>query len=470
MSNNSRKLVLNAFFQRFGHHPAGWLHPGSTDNGRPNLEWYIRAAKLAEAAKFHAFFLADFIGQSGEITANTGKSPNNYQFEPFTLQSVIASHTKHIGLVVTLNTNFNYPYNVARLFTSLDHISGGRAAWNVVAQWPEHTAENFGLQQNPPPHPERYIRAEEFLNVTKALWDTWDDDAFDHPNREARQFYDPAASHPLDFHGKYYASKGVLDFPRPIQGYPVIVQAGNSEEGREFAAKIAELQYCSAQSLDIAKAYYADVKRRLAKYGREEDDLRLTPGLSVVVAETDQEAQDRFGELQLQVDVGNVHFGGFDLSSYDVDGPLPDLPYQESENGKGRFRQQLELARRENLSIRELVLRFRVSRGHLQAIGSVKTVADIIEQWFVERAADGFNVVPPLLPSGFEDFTRLVVPELQRRGIFQTEYTGTTLREVLGFKRPANPNSGVSKSASIACAALTTDQAEAELLRATSSA
>jgi len=441
MANQPRQLVLNAFFQRFGHHPAGWLHPSSTDNGRPNLDWYIRAAKLAEDAKFHNFFLADFIGQGSQAT---GKSPNNYQFEPFTVQSAIATHTRHIGLVVTLNTNFNYPYNVARLFTSLDHISGGRAAWNVVAQWPEHTAENFGLGENPPPHPERYVRAEEFLNVTKALWDTWDDDAFDHPDRANRQFYKPQSAHPLDYQGKYYSSKGLLDFPRPIQGYPVIVQAGNSEEGREFAAKIAELQYCSATSLDLAKAYYADVKRRLAKYGREEDELRLTPGLSVVVAETDQEAQDRFGELQRQVDVSNVHFGGFDLSSYDVDGPLPDLPYQETENGKGRFRQQLELARRENLSIRELVLRFRVSRGHLQAIGSVKTVADIVEQWFVERGADGFNVVPPLLPSGFEDFTRLVVPELQRRGIFHSEYTGATLRESLGFKRPANPNTGKS--------------------------
>ena len=439
MSEKPRQLVLNAFFQRFGHHPAGWLHPSSTDNGRPNLDWYIRAAKLAEDAKFHNFFLADFIGQSGQVT---GTSPNNYQFEPFTVQSAIASHTKHIGLVVTLNTNFNYPYNAARLFTSLDHISGGRAAWNVVAQWPEHTAENFGLSQNPPPHPERYVRAEEFLNVTKALWDTWDDDAFDHPDRANRQFYKPQSAHPLDYHGKYYSAKGLLDFPRPIQGYPVIVQAGNSEEGREFAAKIAEVQYCSATSLELAQAYYADVKRRLAKYGREEDELRLTPGLSVVVAESDQEAQDRFGELQRQVDVSNVQFGGFDLSAYDVDGPLPDLPYKETENGKGRFRQQLELARRENLSIRELVLRFRVSRGHLQAIGSVKTVADIVEQWFVERGADGFNVVPPLLPSGFEDFTRLVVPELQRRGIFQKEYHGNTLRESLGFKRPANPNTG----------------------------
>ena len=437
MSKAPRQLVLNAFFQRFGHHPAGWLHESSTDNGRPDLQWYIRAAKLAEEAKFHNFFLADFIGQGSEAS---GASPSNYQFEPFTLQSVIASQTKHIGLVVTLNINFNYPYNVARLFTSLDHISGGRAAWNVVAQWPEHTAENFGLSANSPPHQDRYVRAEEFLNTTKALWDSWDDDAFDQPDRAGRQFYKPTAAHPVDHQGPYYSVKGLLDYPRPIQGYPVIVQAGNSEEGREFAARIAELQYCSATSIGVAKAYYADVKRRLPKYGRDESDLLLTPGLSVLVAESDQQAQDQFGELQRRVDISNVSFGGFDLSGYDVDGPLPDLPYKETENGKGRFRQQLELARREKLSIRELVLKFRVSRGHVQAVGSAKTVADTIEQWFVERAADGFNIVPPLLPSGFENFARLVVPELQRRGIFHKDYSGTTLRESLGLKRPANPH------------------------------
>ena len=439
MSKKNRQLVLNAFFQRFGHHPSAWLLPESVDNGRPNLDWYLRAAKVAEAAKFHTFFLADFIGRSGTITPETGRLTNNYQFEPLTLLSAIATHTSRIGLVATVNTNFTNPYTVARQFSSLDHISGGRAGWNVVAQWPEHAAANFGFGE-PPPHPERYKRAGEFLQLTKGLWDTWDDDAFDHPNRAARQFYDPVSSHPLNFEGNYSASRGLLDLPRPIQGYPVIVQAGNSDEGREFAAEIAELQYCSVQSLEAAKAYYQDVKRRLPKYGRDEDDLKLTPGLSVVVAETDQEAQDRFGKLQQLVDVSKVEFGGFDLSGYPVDGPLPDLPYKESENGKGRFRQELELARRENLSIRQLVLRFRVSRGHLQVIGSVKKVADTIEQWFVEKGADGFNVVPPILPGGFEDFARLVVPELQRRGIYHKDYEGSTFRENLGLKRPANPN------------------------------
>ncbi len=434
-----RQLVLNAFFQRFGHHPAAWRHPSSSGTGRPDLQWWIKAAKLAEEAKFDAFFLADFIGRSGTVTPETGRNGLSYQFEPFTLLSAIAGATRHIGLVVTANTNYEEPYGVARRLTSLDHISGGRAGWNVVSSFQEHTAKNFGIHE-PRSHEQRYGRAAEFVTVAKSLWDSYDDDTFDHPDRAAGVFYDPGQSHPVDFKGDYLSVDGLLDFPRPIQGYPVFVQAGNSETGREFAAKVAEITYCSAQSLEVAQAYYADVKGRMAKYGRAEDQLKITPGLSVVVAESDAEARDQFGELQALVDMSNLEFGGFDLSQYPLDGPLPDLPYQESENGRGRFRQQLELARKENLTIRQLVLRFRVSRGHMQAIGSVKTVADLMERWFVERGADGFNIVPPYLPSGFQQFVRLVVPELQRRGIFRKEYAGSTFRDHLGLKRPVNPN------------------------------
>jgi len=438
MVTKNRQIVLNVFFQRFGHHLAAWRHPSSTGTGRPDLDWWIKAAQLAEAAKFDTFFVADFIGRSGEITPQTGRGGMSYQFEPFTLLSAIAVSTQRIGLVATVNVNYDEPYSVARKFSSLDHISGGRAGWNVVSSFSEHTAKNFGIDAARS-HEERYERAAEFVTASKALWDTWDDDAFDSPDRAQSIFYDPRSAHPLKLKGKHIATEGLLDLPRPIQGYPVIVQAGNSDAGREFAARVAEMSYCSATSLGVAQDFYADVKGRMAKYGRAEDQLKITPGLSVVVAESDQEAQDKFNELQQLVDVSNVEFGGFDLSAYPVDGPLPDLPYVAPENGKGRFQQQLELARRENLSIRQLVLRFRVARGHLQAIGSVKTVADVMEQWFVERGADGFNVVPPYLPSGFEDFTRLVVPELQRRGLFRKEYEGQTYRENLGLDRPVNP-------------------------------
>jgi FMN-dependent oxidoreductase (nitrilotriacetate monooxygenase family) len=434
-----RQLILNVFFQRFGHHPAGWRHPCSKDDGRPNFDWWLRAAKLAEEAKFHTFFLADFIGRSGVVDKQTGRSGLSYQFEPLTLLSAIAANTQNIGLVATVNINFSDPYNIAREFTSLDHLSGGRAGWNIVSSFNEVTAKNFGISEARG-HEERYARAAEFLNLTKALWDSWDDDAFDSPNQQDGIYFKSGSAHPVNKQGVYYKSEGLLDFPRPIQGYPVFVQAGNSDTGREFAAQHAEMTYCSATSLKVAQEYYADVKGRMAKYGRDPDQLKVSPGLSVVVGKSDQEAQDKFGELQAAVDFSHIEFGGYDLSQYPLDEPLPDLPYQPSENGKGRFLQQLELARRENLTIRQLVLKFRVARGHLQAIGSVKTVADLIEEWFVEQGADGFNVVPPLLPQGFEDFTRLVVPELQRRGIFRKEYSAGTYRDNLGLHLPSNAN------------------------------
>jgi FMN-dependent oxidoreductase (nitrilotriacetate monooxygenase family) len=435
--SKSRQLVLNAFFMRFGHHPAAWRHPSSTGSGRPDIAYWIKAAQLAEKAKFDTFFLADFIGRSASNLEKSSHSNISFQFEPFTLLSAIAAVTENIGLVATVNTNYNLPYNIARQFASLDHISGGRAGWNVVSSYSETTAQNFGLE--PRTHAERYERADEFLSIAKSLWDSWEDDAFDHPNREHGVFFNPKDANPVDIHGKYFSSKGLLDIARPIQGYPVIVQAGNSETGREFAAKIAEITYSSAQSLQVAKDFYADVKGRMAKYGRDPDELKITPGLSVVVAKTEQEARDKFEALQNAVDFSHgVEVAGVDLSGYPLDGPLPDLP--EPETGKGRFKQMVELTKRENLSIRQLVLRFSVAKGHLQIVGSTKQVADTIEQWFVEKGVDGFNVVPPLLPGGFEDFVELVVPELQRRGLFRKEYTGKTFRENLGLSRPENQN------------------------------
>lgn len=432
-----RQLVLNAFFMRFGHHPAAWRHPSATGSGRPDPHYWVRLAKLAEQAKFDAFFLADFIGRSGgNLEEASRRYTGSFQFEPLTLLSLIAGATERIGLIATINTNFSEPYNVARALASLDHLSGGRAGWNIVSSLNEATAQNFGRAQLLS-HGERYERADEFVALSKQLWDSWDDDAFDHPDRARPRFFDPRSAHPLEHRGKYFSARGLLDVARPLQGYPVLVQAGNSDTGREFAARIAEMTYASAQSLDVAKAYYADVKGRMAKYGRDPDHLKITPGLSVVVAKTDSEARAKFDELQGLVDFSRVELGGVDLSGYDVDGPLPDI--EAGANGKGRFKQLQELARRENLTIRQLVLRFGVARGHIQVIGSPKTVADTIEQWFVERGADGFNVVPPLLPGGFEDFVALVVPELQRRGLFRTEYTGATLREHLGLPRPQNP-------------------------------
>ncbi|MFL5305998.1 MAG: LLM class flavin-dependent oxidoreductase [Polyangia bacterium] len=432
-----RELILNTFFMRFGHHPAAWRHPSAQGHGRPDVDYWTRLAVLAERAKLHTFFLADFIGRSADDLDAQSHAGVAFQFEPISLLSYIAAHTRHIGLVATVNTNFAHPYNVARTFASLDHVSGGRAGWNVVSSLMDPTAKNFGLDQLPS-HADRYERAAEFVALAKKLWDSWDDQAFDRPDRASGRFFETAAAHPVNHRGKWFASEGLLDIARPIQGYPVLVQAGNSDRGREFAAEIAEMIYASAQSLDVARAYYRDVKGRMARYGRAPDELKVTPGLSVVVARTDQEARDKFESLQSLVDfTRGVFLFGVDVTKVDLDGPLPDdLP--EPENGKGRMKQLIELARRENLTVRQLVLRFGVARGHLQVIGSPTHVADVIEEWYTQEGADGFNVVPPLLPGGFEDFVELVVPELQRRGLFHREYAGATYRENLGLSRPAN--------------------------------
>jgi FMN-dependent oxidoreductase (nitrilotriacetate monooxygenase family) len=437
MSSKTRRLAISAFFMRFGHHPAAWRHRSQVATGRPDVGYWIRMAQLSEEAKLDAFFLADFIGRSAERLDDTSRMGGAFQFEPVTLLSAIAAVTKHIGLVTTVNTNYTHPYNVARALASLDHISGGRAGWNVVSSFMEAPGKNFGIPT--PSHADRYRRADEFVDVAKRLWDSWEDSAFDHPDRREGLFFDPADAHPLRHAGEHFNVEGLLDVARPIQGYPVFVQAGNSDTGRDFAAKVAEMTYASAQSLAVAKEYYADVKGRMAKYGREPDDLKITPGLSVVVAPTSEEARGRFDELQEAVDFSHgVNLMGLDLSGYPLDGPLPEN-LAETENGKGRVKQLVELARRENLTIRELVLRFNVSKGHVQVVGSPKHVADFIEEWFVSDAADGFNLVPPLLPGGFEDFVRLVIPELQRRGLFRKEYEGATFRENVGLKRPANP-------------------------------
>ncbi|HVZ86298.1 MAG TPA: LLM class flavin-dependent oxidoreductase [Polyangia bacterium] len=432
-----RELILNTFFMRFGHHPSAWRHPSAVGDGRPDVDYWLKLATLSERAKLHTFFLADFIGRAAQDLEAHSHMGVAFQFEPISLLSYIAAHTKHIGLVATVNTNFEHPYKAARAFASLDHISGGRAGWNVVSSAMEGAVGNFGLER-PPTHAERYERAAEFVSLAKKLWDSWDDDAFDRPDRARGRFYEPAAAHPVHHKGKHFASDGVLDIARPIQGYPVLVQAGNSDTGREFAAEIAEMIYASAQSLEVAQVYYRDVKGRMARYGREPDQLKITPGLSVVVGRTDQEARDKFEGLQSLVDFtrGLLLFG-VDVSKLDLDGPLPDnLP--EPENGKGRMKQLVELARRENLTVRQLVLRFGVARGHLQVIGSPAHVADVIEAWFTQEGADGFNVVPPLLPGGFEDFVELVVPELQRRGLFHRDYSGATYRENLGLVRPGD--------------------------------
>jgi len=438
MTTTKRQLALAVFLTRHGHHPGAWRQPQSADTGLPDFRYWADLVRTAERGKLDAAFFADFVGQSGDSTRGIDRRHAFLDFEPLTVTAALAGITSHIGLVATVNTNFEQPYALARRFASLDHISGGRIGWNIVSSLADGAARSFGVDQ-PLTHKERYARADEFVALAKALWDSWEDDAFDRADRANGIYLDAGTVHPVHHDGLYCHLDSVLDMPRPIQGYPVFAQAGNSEVGRDFAARHAEMIYAAAQFIEDAQAFYADVKARVAAHGRDPDTLKVMPGLSYTIGSSLQEAQDRFGALEEAVDFsGDLNLMGQDVSGYPLDGPLPDLP--EPENGKGRWRQLTALARRENLTIRQLFLRFNAVRGHRVVLGTAVDVADQIQDWFERDAADGFNLIPPLLPGSLTDFVDQVVPELQRRGIFRTDYEGTTLRDHLRLPRPANPN------------------------------
>jgi alkanesulfonate monooxygenase len=436
-----KQLTLGVFLTRHGHHPGAWRQPESIRSGKPDFAHWLHMVKTAERGKLDTAFFADFAGQSGDSTKGIERRHAFLEFEPLTLAAALATATSRIGLVATVNTNFDQPYALARRFASLDHLSGGRIGWNIVSSLAEGAAKSFGADASFS-HGDRYARASEFVDVTKALWDSWEDEAFEKADRASGVYLDAQDVHPVHHHGRFFDIDSVLDIARPVQGYPVFVQAGNSEVGREFAAKYAEMIYAAAQFIEDAQSFYADVKGRMAKYGRDPDHLKVMPGLSFAIGSSRQEAQDKFSALEEAVDFsGELNLMGQDVSGYPLDGPLPDLP--EPENGKGRWRQLTALARRENLTIRQLFLRFNAVRGHRVVIGTPVDIADQIEDWFVRGAADGFNLIPPVLPTSLDEFVDLVVPELQRRGLFRTEYEGATLREHLHLPRPANPNSKV---------------------------
>jgi FMN-dependent oxidoreductase (nitrilotriacetate monooxygenase family) len=347
--------------------------------------------------------------------------------------------TERIGLVATASTTYNEPFHVARKFASLDYISGGRSGWNVVTSTQMGEARNFG-RTSVDPHAVRYERAAEFVRIVTGLWDSWDDDAFVRDG-ESGLFFDPEKMHVLDYQGKYYSVSGPLNVPRPLQGWPVIVQAGASDEGRETAAEFAEAIFSPHLTLEAAKAYYDDVKGRMHKYGRDPDHLKILPGLSVVVAETDAEATADFEYLQSLIhpmvgrEILSTMLGGFDLSPYPLDGPLPELPPSES-GSRGHYEGIVAKARKEKLTIRQLGAWCAGARGKNAIHGGVKKIVDTMEEWFVKGACDGFCVLPPYIPGAHDDFCNLVIPELQRRRLFRTEYEGTTLRDHLGIPRP----------------------------------
>ena len=435
------QLRLGAFMYPAGHHVAAWRHPETAADATTNLRQRIAFAQAAERAKFDLVFLADGVSTNTDnLTALSRTDEWAIDFEPLTLLSALAVVTERIGLVATVSTTFNEPFNLARKFASLDQISAGRAGWNLVTSSNPLELENFGnISQFA--HQDRYARAEEFADVVLGLWNSWEDDAFLR-DKQSGLFFDREKLHILDHRGRHFRVRGPLNVSRSPQGHPVVVQAGSSEAGKELAARTAEVVFTAQRTLAEAQAFYTDLKGRLHKYGRAPDDLKIMPGVFPVVGRTQTEAREKFEKIQslIHPDVGlellsNLS-GGIDLSTYPLDGPLPDLG--ETERAKSRQQLIIDLARRENLTIRQLYETIAGARGHWQLVGTAQTIADELEERFDKGGADGFNIMPPTVPGGLDDFIELVLPELRRRGLFRTEYEGRTLRENLGLKHPAH--------------------------------
>lgn len=434
-----RQLSLGAFFMFPGHHIAAWLDPSTTADQYVNFDFVREQAQKAEAAKFDTVFVADHVNpvnpeeDSFEQTSYT-------HFEPFTLLSAIAAVTSKIGVVGTVSTTFSEPYNVARQFASLDRLSKGRAGWNVVTS-SSAAAPNFNNDVTSL-HPSiRYERAHEYVDVVTKLWNAWEDDAIVYDQKNER-INDASTVKPVNHNGKWFQVQGPLTVPRSEQGHTVIVQAGQSDEGRELAARTAEVVFTAWQSLEDAQTFYRDLKGRLAKYGRTHNDLKIMPGIFPIVGRTEEEAKAKHQALLdlIPVDAGVRRLSdnfGYDLSGYDIDGPLPNIPKEQTNGIGSRHDLIVDLARKENLTIRQLYQRISGGRGHYEVVGTPEQIADIMQAWFENEAADGFNILAPTYPQGFDDFIELVIPELQKRGIFRTEYSGSTLREHLGLQHPS---------------------------------
>lgn len=440
-----RKIRLGAFIPTTSQHAAGWRHPDSRPQNHLNIDYAIELVKTAERGLFDAYFLADTLAVRGDWGSATSKGwglgDKDTGFEPVTLFAALSAVTKNIGFVATASTTYEHPYTLARKYASLDHISKGRAAWNVVTTASKQVARNFGLSEHPDAK-SRYARAHEFIEVAQKLWDSWEDDAFVY-DKASGQFFQPEKFHEPQHKGKYFEVQGALNVPRPPQGYPVIVQAGQSEDGRELAGKYAEVIFTAQQNLADAQEFYRDVKGRLAKYGRHPDDLKIMPGVSIFVAKTAEEAQEKYDLLNSlihpQVGLGLLSglAGGIDLEQYDIDEPFPELD-ESLINFGSRQQMMIDIARKHNFTIRQLYEYVASARGHWTLVGTPEQIVNQLQEWFENEAADGFNILPPSTPAGLNDFVDLIVPELQRRGLFRTEYEGSTLRENLGLKRPEN--------------------------------
>lgn len=427
-----RQLHLNAFIMPNGHHEAAWRHPSTRPEQALTLQHYVDIARTAERGRLDSVFLADTVALADNVRHNSHSA-----FEPLTLLSALAASTEHVGLIATASTTYNHPYTLARAFASLDHLSGGRAGWNIVTSGSKAEAGNFGIER--PDHSRRYDRATEFLELAAELWDSFGDGAV-LADKERGLFADTDRIRRVEHRGEFFEVTGPLNVPRPVQGYPLLVQAGSSETGKGYAARYAEAVFTAQQTLDGGIEFYEDLKRRLPQHGRSRDDLLVLPGISPIIGSTEEEAR----RLEAEINAGIVPAYGLaqlramldiELTEEHLDGPLPQIE-RITQGNQSRFTLVTELARREDLTVRQLIERLAGGRGHRVLAGTPEQIADDLELWFTKGAADGFNIMPPTYPGGLEVFVDTVVPLLQERGLFRTEYTGTTLRDHYGLDRP----------------------------------
>ena len=444
-----RQIKLGHIITGAGQTWTDWRHPDAVPGGSTNFPLYRARAELAERGKLDFIFIADSLF----ITERSSPHYLN-RFEPLTILSALAAVTSHIGLVATITASYTEPFNLARQVSSLDHISGGRAAWNVVTSWLDGTAANFSKTEHIP-HDERYVRAEEFLRVVRGLWDSWEDDALVH-DKASGVFFDPEKLHTLDHAGKYFQVKGPLNIARSPQGQPVIFQAGSSESGRNFAAKNADAIFVGLENLEEAQGYYRDIKARVASFGRDPSTGSILPGASPVIGSTEEEAERLFKERQ---SLGSVEaalrmlgrsFNDYDFTQHDLDAPFPILePLEKAglNSSQGAVLKVTQAARAERLTLREVALRFATPRSSF--VGTPEQIADKFQEWLETGGSDGF-VIGESLPGQFRRLVETVIPILRQRGLFREEYSGTTLRSNLGLAKPENRHTAARRERSVA--------------------
>jgi N-acetyl-S-(2-succino)cysteine monooxygenase len=434
MSASKRQMHLGVFVLGTGNHSAGWRYEGAATSSC-SLPVMLDIARIAERGKFDLFFISD------GLAMDPGDHPSFVnRFEPMTLLAALSMATRHIGLGATVSTSFSEPFHVARSFASLDHLSGGRAAWNVVTSTHNASALNFSRERLHE-HDLRYEIATEFVDVVRGLWDTWDDGAIV-ADKGTGTFLDKSKVRPLDHKGRFFSVKGPLNIERSPQGHPLIIQAGGSPPGQELSARSADLVFSVVNGDPAsAKAAYDSLKQRVVKHGRPPEHVPILPGVMPIIGETDEQAKEQLARLQSWLTSTNAlalvsQRLGHDISGYPLDGPVPDFP--QTDRGQAFSKTLLEMARREKMTLRDLYNVTAAARGHWVIYGTPKRIADKFEEWFVAGMADGFIVMPAYFPGAFDDFVDLVVPELQRRGLFRTEYSGPTLRDHLGLRRPGD--------------------------------